>query len=628
MASFLVRLWRDVLDRQCPDGGAPFTDVATGSTHAANIDCVYSLGITKGVTTTTYGPGDNLAASQISRFLLRTYEKAGETCPDLESELDEAVTCLEALNVIPDVAEGRSRKDVTRAQMAVYMVGLWHNITGRGLPPAPPAFGAEGAPVDAPSEGGPGTLARLAIEVLEELAVAPEQRSGYDRDLFAHWSDLDGDGCDTRREVLIRDSRIESVRDPNRTCWVVSGLWYSYYDDEWVQGPSSLDIDHLVPLAEAWDSGAHSWSTDRREEFANDEGALVAVTSGSNRSKGARDPAEWMPPNDDFTCPYISAWVATKARWGLSVDRRESDFLQGLLAGGCAGTTLDIRTPLLGFPVSIRLRWTPRPSTLRGTRPVHHRPPFRPIRGTLGTVVTSPPRARRRSGSTPTSRTTATWPASMGTATGRRARACHSRLSVGQDPVAHIPAVGSLSNIPARRNVSSGSPYSEALRRVSEEYLARNRRSREMADRAAVVLPGGTTRTTTFFAPFPPVLVAGEGSVIVDVDGNRRVDYLNNYTSLILGHAHPDVVDRAMSVAGRGTAFSSPTEQEVRLAEVLVERVDSVDQVRFTNSGTEATMAVMRMARAFTGRPKVARFEGSYHGTHDYTATPGPGYRT
>ena len=351
MASFLVHLWSDVLGRQCPDRGAPFTDVATGSTHAANINCVFSLGITKGVTTTTYGPGANLKASQISRFLLRTYEKAGETCPDLESELDEAVTCLEALNVIPGVAEGRSGKFVTRAQMAVYMVGLWHNITGRGLPPAPPAFGAERPPVDAPSEGGPGTLARLAIEVLEELAVAPEQRSGYDRDLFAHWGDLDGDGCDTRREVLIRDSRIESVRDPNRTCWVVSGLWYSYYDDQWVQGPSSLDIDHLVPLAEAWDSGAHSWSADRREEFANDEGALVAVTSGSNRSKGARDPAEWMPPNDDFTCPYTSAWVATKARWSLSVDRRESDFLRGLLAGGCAGTTLNIRTPLLGFPV-------------------------------------------------------------------------------------------------------------------------------------------------------------------------------------------------------------------------------------------------------------------------------------
>jgi len=167
--------------------------------------------------------------------------------------------------------------------------------------------------------------------------------------------------------------------------------------------------------------------------------------------------------------------------------------------------------------------------------------------------------------------------------------------------------------------------YTEPLRRVSREYLARNPRSMEIAERASVVLPGGTTRTTTFFAPFPPVLVEGEGSQIVDVDGNRRVDCLNNYTSLILGHAHPDVVARARSVASRGTAFSSPTEHEVRLAEVIVERVASVDQVRFTNSGTEATMAAMRLARAFTGRPVVARFEGSYHGTHDYTATPGAG---
>ena len=173
--------------------------------------------------------------------------------------------------------------------------------------------------------------------------------------------------------------------------------------------------------------------------------------------------------------------------------------------------------------------------------------------------------------------------------------------------------------------MASGSIYTEALRQVSEEYVARNPRSMEIADRASAVLPGGTTRTTTFFAPYPPVLVGGEGAQIVDVDGNRRVDYLNNYTSLILGHAHPDVLAAAMSVAARGTAFSSPTEQEVRLAEVLVGRVASVDQVRFTNSGTEATMAAMRLARAFTGRPHVARFEGSYHGTHDYTATPGAG---
>ncbi len=170
--------------------------------------------------------------------------------------------------------------------------------------------------------------------------------------------------------------------------------------------------------------------------------------------------------------------------------------------------------------------------------------------------------------------------------------------------------------------------YTRSLRRVSRDYIARNPRSMEIAQRAAVVLPGGTTRTTTFFAPFPPVLVGGEGCHVVDADGNRRVDYLNNYTSLILGHAHPGVLAVAADTAARGSAFASPTEHEVRLAEVLVDRVASVDQVRFTNSGTEATMAALRLARAFTGRPRVARFEGSYHGTHDYTAVPGAGIPT
>ena len=201
---------------------------------------------------------------------------------------------------------------------------------------------------DAAADTGP---LRLAADVLAELRVAPEQRSGYDRDHFSHWSDLDGDGCDTRREVLIRDSRVQSTLDPNRTCWVVSGLWYSHYDGEWVEGPSSLDIDHLVPLAEAWDSGAHSWEPGRREEFANDEGALLAVTARSNRAKGASDPAGWMPSNEDFTCPYAAAWIAVKARWNLTMDHEESDFLQRLLAGRCSGSTLHIRTPVLAFPI-------------------------------------------------------------------------------------------------------------------------------------------------------------------------------------------------------------------------------------------------------------------------------------
>jgi len=137
MASFLVRLWRDVLGRSCPGGRAPFTDVA-GSVHEDNIVCLYNLGITVGTTTTTYSPGDDLTASQISRFLLRTYERTGHRCPNGASELDRAVACLVALNVIPDGEQGRSTLVVARSQMAVYVIGLWHNLAGGRLPPSPP----------------------------------------------------------------------------------------------------------------------------------------------------------------------------------------------------------------------------------------------------------------------------------------------------------------------------------------------------------------------------------------------------------------------------------------------------------------------------------------------------------
>ena len=108
------------------------------SVHEYNIACIYNLGITVGTTTTTYSPQDEVTASQTSRFLLRTYEKAGNNCPDRGSELDEAVDCLHALNVIPDAEQGKSALAVARSQMAVYVIGLWHNLTGRGLPPEPP----------------------------------------------------------------------------------------------------------------------------------------------------------------------------------------------------------------------------------------------------------------------------------------------------------------------------------------------------------------------------------------------------------------------------------------------------------------------------------------------------------
>ena len=131
-------------------------------------------------------------------------------------------------------------------------------------------------------------------------------------------------------------------------------------------------------------------------------------------------------------------------------------------------------------------------------------------------------------------------------------------------------------------------------------------------------MPGGTTRTTTYFDPYPLYITRGEGCRIWDADGIERIDMLGNYTAMILGHAHPKVVEAIRKQAALGTGFAAANPIEVQLAELLCERVPSLESVRFCNSGTEATMFAMRLARAFTGRPKIARIEGGYHGTHDY----------
>ncbi len=145
MASFLVRLWRDVLSRRCPSGASsPFVDVSGSSPHALNIDCLYELGITQGTSPTTYEPSVNLTASQISRFLLRLWLKLGNSCDPADSEIAQAGVCLTRLRVTPSAAEARSGKTVTRAQMAVYIVGLWYNAAGRGTPPVPPTRPADG----------------------------------------------------------------------------------------------------------------------------------------------------------------------------------------------------------------------------------------------------------------------------------------------------------------------------------------------------------------------------------------------------------------------------------------------------------------------------------------------------
>ena len=135
---------------------------------------------------------------------------------------------------------------------------------------------------------------------------------------------------------------------------------------------------------------------------------------------------------------------------------------------------------------------------------------------------------------------------------------------------------------------------------------------------AQAVLPGGNSRTTVYMAPYPPYADSGEGCWITDVDGDRRLDCINNYTALLHGHAHPNVVEAVIRRVRQGSAFALPTREEIALAALLSERLPAVDQVRFTNSGSEAVMMAIKAARAFTGRAKIAKFEGAYHGSYDY----------
>jgi glutamate-1-semialdehyde 2,1-aminomutase len=164
-----------------------------------------------------------------------------------------------------------------------------------------------------------------------------------------------------------------------------------------------------------------------------------------------------------------------------------------------------------------------------------------------------------------------------------------------------------------------------AVLSLVDEYLARTPRSAALFERANASLPGGSTRTTIFNAPYPPYMARGEGIRTWDLDGNEYRDFLGNYTSLILGHAHPEVVQAVEAQVRRGSAFAAPTEAEIELAEEIRSRLPSVERIRFTNSGTEATMFALRAARAFTGRSTIAKFEGAYHGTHDTVLAGSPG---
>uniref|UniRef100_A0AAU3GJU2 HNH endonuclease family protein n=1 Tax=Streptomyces sp. NBC_01401 TaxID=2903854 RepID=A0AAU3GJU2_9ACTN len=201
-------------------------------------------------------------------------------------------------------------------------------------------------PVSLSSSPGVARAPLALSEAVARIPVAVEQREGYKRDLYKHWNKgLNAtDGCDTRREVILS----EAVEAPQVAagCKLTGGSWTSPYDGVTVTEAGGLDVDHMVPLAEVHDSGGFAWDAARREAYANDQGSeltLIAVTAKSNRSKSDKDPAQWLPPAEDYRCQYAADWTATKLRWGLAADEAEREALL-TLAEDCPTTTVDYET--------------------------------------------------------------------------------------------------------------------------------------------------------------------------------------------------------------------------------------------------------------------------------------------
>lgn len=200
-----------------------------------------------------------------------------------------------------------------------------------GATPTPTHASVPGA--NKPGAGSEGKTVPMK-QALGTLKVAEEgPHDGYDRELFDLYRDKDGDGCDARREVLIKEATEGPQVDRKRGCWLSHGEWYSQYDGERSTNPQDMQIDHVVALNEAWQSGAAKWPKDKLVTYGNylkDPRHLIAVSGPSNSEKSDKDPAEWTPPRDAYLCRYVADWVQVKARWKLTVDVKEKAALDNL----------------------------------------------------------------------------------------------------------------------------------------------------------------------------------------------------------------------------------------------------------------------------------------------------------
>ena len=199
----------------------------------------------------------------------------------------------------------------------------------------------------------------------------PQGLPTYDRDDWKHWTDVDGDCQDTRQEVLITESSVPVTFRDEGSCRVATGRWTGPYTGEVVDDPGKLDVDHVVPLANAHLSGAHGWSSERKELFANSlsyPGHLVAATAAANRSKGRKGPDEWRPPDRTYWCRYAMDWVAIKTEWGLTATGAEAAALREMLAGCQPSVHLQVLTAGISPPASTPRTPSPAPATPAATQ--------------------------------------------------------------------------------------------------------------------------------------------------------------------------------------------------------------------------------------------------------------------
>ena len=180
--------------------------------------------------------------------------------------------------------------------------------------------------------------------------------------IFHHWIDEDRDCQNARHEVLIEESLSTVVFKSSKGCRVVSGSWNDLHAGKTITDATKLDVDHMLPLKEAQQSGAANWSRECKRAYANDlddPDTLIAVDRGLNRQKRAKDPAEWLPPNPAYQTEYARAWVAVKLKWGLTADRQELVALQELL-----GDQADLprEAPKMNCTASMRIRQKALPS--------------------------------------------------------------------------------------------------------------------------------------------------------------------------------------------------------------------------------------------------------------------------